>query len=118
LNPRSSTGNVWFDTSQFSPEPTGTFGNTPRNFFRGPGYNYSDMSLYKDFHLNSETRYIELRLESYNVFNHANFAEPDGNFSDTTFGVTNTTINPSSFGTQAGDPQPGRATQLGGKFYF
>jgi hypothetical protein len=118
FNPRTSPGHAWFDTTQFSTEPVGTFGNTPRNFFRGPGYNYSDMSLYKDFHLSSESRYIEIRLESYNVFNHANFAEPDGNLSDSTFGESLSVINPTSFGTNAGDPQPGRATQLGGKFYF
>ncbi|HEX4065801.1 MAG TPA: carboxypeptidase-like regulatory domain-containing protein [Acidobacteriaceae bacterium] len=118
FNPRTSAGHAWFDTTQFSTEPLGTFGNTPRNFFRGPGYNYTDMSLYKDFHLNSESRYIEIRLESYNVFNHANFAEPDGDFTDPTFGESLSTNDPTSFGTNAGDPQPGRATQLGGKFYF
>lgn len=117
-NPRSSAGHIWFDTTQFSAEPVGTFGNTPRNFFRGPGYNYTDMSLYKDFHLNSEARYVEIRLESYNVFNHANFAEPDGDFTDPTFGESLSVIDPNSFGTQAGDPQPGRATQLGAKLYF
>ncbi|MGA7522352.1 MAG: carboxypeptidase-like regulatory domain-containing protein [Acidobacteriaceae bacterium] len=117
-NPRTSPGHIWFDTTQFSTEPVGTFGNTPRNFFRGPGYNYSDMSLFKNFHVGSEARYIELRLESYNVFNHANLAEPDGDFSDPTFGESLSVINPGSFGTDAGDPQPGRATQLGAKFYF
>ncbi|HTW46834.1 MAG TPA: carboxypeptidase-like regulatory domain-containing protein [Acidobacteriaceae bacterium] len=117
-NPRTSSGHIWFDTSQFSAEPLGTFGNTPRNFFRGPGYNYTDLSLYKDFHLSNESRYIEFRLESYNVFNHANFAEPDGDFTDPTFGESLGVINPGSFGTDAGDPQPGRATQLAGKFYF
>lgn len=118
MNPRTSPGHTWFDTTQFSPEPLGTFGNTPRNFFRGPGYNYTDLSLYKDFPLRGETRYVELRLESYNVFNHANFAEPDGNFTDSTFGESLSVIDPDSFGTTAGDPQPGRATQLSGKFYF
>lgn len=118
MNPRASSNHYWFDTSQFSPEPLGTFGNTPRNFFRGPGYNYTDLELYKDFHLSSETRYIQIRLESYNVFNHANFAEPDGNYSDGTFGETENVVQPNLFGTAAGDPQPGRAIQLAGKFYF
>jgi hypothetical protein len=63
--------------------------------------------------------YIQLRLESYNVFNHTNFAEPDGNYSDrSTFGTIESVIQPSSFGVAAGDPQPGRATQIAGKFYF
>lgn len=117
-NPRSSPGHLWFDKSVFSPEPTGTFGNTPRNFFRGPGFNYTNLELYKDFPLARESRYIELRLESYNVFNHANFGMPDGNFNDGTFGETLNVIQPASFGGQATDPQPGRATQLAAKFYF
>ena len=117
-NPRSSPGHLWFDNTVFSPEPTGTFGNTPRNFFRGPGFNYTNLELYKDFPLRKESQYVELRLESFNVFNHANFAMPDGNFNDGTFGETLNVIQPGSFGGQATDPQPGRATQLAAKFYF
>jgi hypothetical protein len=118
LNPRAS-GHLWFNPSNFSPEQTGTFGNVGRNFFHGPGYNYTDMSLYKDFPLGKDsTRYVELRLESYNVFNHPNFAEPDGDFSDNTFGSIQSVIQPSAFGGGANDPQPGRATQLGAKIYF
>jgi len=118
MNPRTSPGNTFFDTTQFSSEPTGTFGNTPRNFFHGPGYNYTNLELYKDFHLNGETRYIQLRLESYNVFNHANFAQPDGSFTDSTFGESLSVVSPGSFGATAGDPQPGRATQIAAKLYF
>ena len=86
MNPRAA-GHQYFDTSSFSPEPVGTFGNVGRNFFNGPGYNYSNLQLYKDFPLLRDNKaYIQLRLESYNVFNHTNFSEPDGNFGDSTFG--------------------------------
>jgi len=118
LDPRAD-GHQYFDTSTFSPEPAGTFGNVGRNFFNGPGYNYTNLQLYKDFPLMKDNRaYIQLRLESYNVFNHTNFAEPDGNFGDSTFGQIESVIQPSSFGVSAGDPQPGRATQLAAKIYF
>jgi hypothetical protein len=119
MNPRSAN-HQWFDTSAFSPEPLGTWGNVGRNFFHGPGYNYTDLQLYKDFPLAKDNaRYVELRLESYNVFNHTNFAEPDGNFSDgPLFGTIESVIQPSNFGVSAGDPQPGRATQLSAKIYF
>lgn len=116
LNPRKSSGR-WFNTSSFSPEPIGTFGNTKRNFLHGPGYNYTDLALYKDFPLGSvgTPRYVELRIESYNVFNHANFALPDGDFSDgPTFGLISNVIQPVG----SDDPQPGRVVQLAGKFYF
>jgi hypothetical protein len=58
-----------------------------------------------------------LRLEAYNAFNHANFANPNGNFGagSPVFGSINSVdqpVNPS------GDPQPARAIQLAGKFYF
>jgi hypothetical protein len=119
LNPRAS-GHLWFNPSPFSPEPLGTFGNVKRNFFHGPGFNYSDMTLYKNFPLGhaDNPRYIEVRLEAFNVFNHANFAQPDGNLSDgPTFGQISSVIAPVQDGGN-GDPQPGRAVQLAGKFYF
>lgn len=119
MNPRHS-GHLWFNPSQFSPESVGTFGNAGRNYFHGPGFNYTNLALYKDFPFGTESgRYLELRLESYNVFNHANFAEPDGDFSDSTFGQVLSVTQPVAFGNNgATDPQPGRATQLGAKIYF
>ncbi len=118
FNPRAS-GHQYFDTSNFSPEPVGTFGNVGRNFFSGPGYNYTNLQIYKDFPLLKDNKaYIQLRLESYNVFNHTNFSEPDGNFGDTTFGQIASVIQPASFGISAGDPQPGRATQLAVRISF
>lgn len=115
LNPRAN-GNYWFSSTPFSTEPFGTFGNTKRNFFHGPGFNYTNLEVYKNFPLGPEgtSRYIEIRLETYNTFNHANFANPDGNFSDgSQFGQITSVIQPGQ-----GDPQPGRAVQLGGKIYF
>jgi hypothetical protein len=115
LNPRA-TGNRWFSAAPFSTEPLGTFGNVKRNFLHGPGYNYTNLELYKNFPIGGPgtPRNIELRLESYNTFNHANFANPDGNFSDgLQFGQVTNVIQPGT-----GDPQPGRSVQLGAKFYF
>jgi hypothetical protein len=117
LNPRKS-GHYWFDTSTFSPEPIGTFGNVKRNFFHGPGFNYSNFEIYKNVPVGSESsRYLQLRLEAYNAFNHANFANPNGNYGagPTVFGVITSVDQPINAG---GDPQPARAIQLGAKFYF
>lgn len=115
LNPRAA-GNYWFSSAPFSTEPVGTFGNVKRNFFHGPGFEYTNLEVYKNFPLGHQgtPRYIEVRLESYNTFNHANFANPDGNFSaGPQFGQITNVIQPGQ-----GDPQPGRAIQLGGKIYF
>ena len=126
LNPRK-TGNLWFDPSTFSQEPIGTFGNVKRNFFHGPGFNYSNIEIYKNTPIGGpeSPRYIQLRLEAYNAFNHANFANPIGNFNDgppvnnngpgALFGTINSVDQPVNTGA---DPQPGRAIQLAGKFYF
>ncbi|QNI30560.1 carboxypeptidase regulatory-like domain-containing protein [Alloacidobacterium dinghuense] len=112
------TGN-WFDNSIFSQEPVGAFGNAKRNFFHGPGFNYTNLELAKNFPLGAEgQRYIQLRLESFNAFNHANFSNPDANFTDgAQFGAVQSVVGASTADVNA-DPQPGRAVQLAAKFYF
>jgi hypothetical protein len=118
LNPRHA-GNYWFDPGTFTQEPIGTFGNVKRNFFHGPGFNYSNFEVYKNLPIGGAERgrYIQLRLEAYNAFNHPNFANPNGNFGagSPVFGAINSVDQPVNTG---GDPQPGRAIQLAGKFYF
>lgn len=118
-NPRAA-GHAWFDTTPFSLEPVGTFGNVKRNFLHGPGFNYTDMTFFKDFPMGhaDSPRYVEVRLEAFNVFNHANFAPPDGSILDgPNFGTISNVVSPVADGGN-GDPQPGRAVQLAGKIYF
>jgi hypothetical protein len=67
--------NRWFDSSVFVLQPQGTFGNTPRNFLRGPGFANADVSLVKNQPLKGATR-LQFRLEVFNVLNRANFATP------------------------------------------
>ena len=67
--------NHWFDTSVFELQPQGTFGNTPRNFLRGPGFANVDLSVVKNQALAGATR-LQLRLEVFNLLNRANFAVP------------------------------------------
>ncbi len=116
-NPRSTPGTYqYFDTTPFSAEPLGTFGNTPRNYFHGPGFNYTNLDIIKNFPLGAENkRRLEMRLEAYNAFNHANFQPPTGIFSSPLFGqVSNVIISADP----NADPSPGRSIQLVGKFYF
>jgi hypothetical protein len=116
-NPRSNAStHQYFDTTPFSAEPIGTFGNTVRNFFHGPGFNYTNLQIFKKVHFTSDSsRYLELRLEAFNAFNHANFAAPSGTFLNPTFGqVTGVIVSADP----NADPQPGRAVQLTGKVYF
>ncbi len=96
------------DGGSFAQEPIGTFGNVARNRYHGPGIFNSNIVIGKNLPISSDGhRYLQLRLESDNVFNHTQFNAPDGNFSDlgSTFG-------------QISSAAAGRQTQLGAKFYF
>jgi hypothetical protein len=117
--PRKS-GNLWFNPAAFTFPAVGAgYGNASRNPLYGPGINYSDMALEKNIHID-ESRYVQLRLETFNTFNHANFANPN-NAAFLPSGVEDITsgnlgeifsVRPLSTG---GD---GRVLQLGAKFYF
>ena len=117
MNPRAA-GNVYFDNSPFSQEAIGSFGNVGRGLVHGPGFNYTNLSLSKNFAISSDgVRSLQLRLDAANAFNHANFANPDSNYTDgpQLFGSISAVKSTSDVN---GDPQGGRAVQLGAKFYF
>lgn len=83
-NPRS--GLTYFNTSLFSPETLGHLGNANRQFFNGPGLNNFDLALLKDLKLN-ERMAFQFRGEFFNIFNHAQFLNPNGNIDSGIFGV-------------------------------
>lgn len=97
----------YFNPNYFTLEPLGQFGNVPPEFFVGPGSQDWDMALVKDTKI-SETTNVEFRAEAYNVFNHANFGNPNGN-------VNNTGQGGFGYVTSAGNP---RVMQIALKFSF
>ena len=107
-NPRH--GNPYFDPNVFTLEALGQLGNARRRFFHGPGLNNFDMALLKTTKI-TESKELQLRFEAFNVFNHAQFQNPDGVINDGlpqdggTFGLV----------TVARDP---RIMQVGMKFIF
>jgi hypothetical protein len=111
-----SASHQYFSPTLFSAQPNGTFGNTPRNFFSGPGYDYTNLQLSKNVHITPDGKmYMQLRVEAFNAFNHANFATPGQNFLSPTFGAVS---NVQQSQDPNGDPSPGRSVQISGKFYF
>jgi hypothetical protein len=77
-----------FNTSQFSVEELGQLGNTPRRFFYGPGQINFDTALSKTTALRDGVL-LDLRLETFNTFNHALFFGPAavaGQIQDSNFG--------------------------------
>jgi hypothetical protein len=90
-NPR--LGGTYFNTSLFSPETLGQFGNANRRFFHGPGINNWDIALLKNVQLR-ESMTLQFRAELFNAFNHTQFNNPVGNINDSTFGVIQSAGNP------------------------
>ena len=78
----------YFNTSLFQPNALGTPGDASRRFFYGPGSFNTDLALLKSVPL-SETKALQLRLETFNIFNHTQFFGPqavNGNISSPLFG--------------------------------
>jgi Carboxypeptidase regulatory-like domain/TonB dependent receptor-like, beta-barrel len=96
--------NPYFNTSLFSNEQLGQFGTSRRRFFHGPGLNNFNMALLKTTKI-TESKELQLRLEAFNVFNHAQFTNPGGEINSSSFGLV----------TSARDP---RILQIGAKFLF
>ena len=78
----------YFNISLFKPNALGTPGNASRRYFYGPGSFNTDLALLKSVPL-SETKTLQLRVETFNVFNHTQFFGPEavnGNISSPLFG--------------------------------
>jgi hypothetical protein len=54
----------------------GTLGNAAKDLLRGPGINNWDSALFKNFYVKERAR-LQFRLETYNTFNHTQFATLD-----------------------------------------
>ena len=108
------TGN-WFTSSAFAAPALGTQGNASRDLLRGPGLNNFDFALEKNIAIVGESKYIQLRFEFFNLFNHAQF-DPNGittDFASPAFGTETAAYN----GSTAGAPGP-RLIELAAKIYF
>jgi hypothetical protein len=100
----------YFANPQVAVQPAPyTDGNAPRILpnARTPGTDNLSASLFKQVPLTfREGAKLEVRLEAFNVFNRVQFAAPDTNVGDATFGQITAQAN-----------QP-RQVQLGLKLYF
>jgi carboxypeptidase family protein/TonB-dependent receptor-like protein len=75
--PNYSLPECQFNAAAFSNPGDGVFGNAGRNILRGPGFAQVDFSVFKNTRL-TETSSLQFRAEIFNLFNHANFADPSG----------------------------------------
>jgi hypothetical protein len=70
----------YLNPAAFTQPDWGTFGNLGRNQIYGPGFWNDDASLLKSTPLRSGLE-LQLRAEFFNIFNHPNFALPNGSIS-------------------------------------
>jgi len=85
------TTSEWFNTNAFTPSVF-EYGDAPRNPLVSPATHVLNLTLMKNFHMwYSENQRLEFRFEAFNAFNTPQFAAPDANVGDGTFGqITNT----------------------------
>ncbi len=115
----TKTYQQFFNPLLFSQPQDGSLGNTSRNQFRGPGINNWNIAIFKNIVFNESTR-IQLRLETFNTFNHTQFASVLSSISASGPGVP---VSDGATGTRGNSGQVGatydpRQIQLGGKFFF
>jgi hypothetical protein len=95
VNGKSTKDNINFyiNPAAFTRVTPGTFGNSGRGMFRGPGQWNLDFSMFKDFHI-TERYTLQFRSEAFNLFNHANFSDPTVALDSPNYGlIRGTTVN-------------------------
>jgi Carboxypeptidase regulatory-like domain/TonB-dependent Receptor Plug Domain len=85
----------WFNPCAFAVQPSGTYGNAPRNYIISPGLVNLDAAIHKTLVINEHLR-AQLRLESFNVTNTPHYGPPALDVQSlTTLGtITSITGNP------------------------
>ena len=98
----------YFDTRCFTVRSLADSGERPgnagRNSVRGPGFQRTDLSIFKNFDFLARHR-VQLRVEAFNIWNQARFGQPSGTIGTVAFGQI----------TSADD---GRIVQLAVKYSF
>ena len=96
---------AYFDKTRFTNPAPNAYGTLGRNAFRGSGRTNIDLSISKLTNLSAERVRLEIIGNFFNVFNHAQFNNPQNRITSGTFGQISAT----------GDP---RIIQLAGRLTF
>ncbi len=92
-DPHNTSGQSWY------------FGTSGFDILTGPGINNWDMGLHKEFPIREAMR-LSIRGEFFNAWNHAQFANPNGN------------VNAAKFGTVSSTQHAPRQIQIGATLRF
>ena len=103
-NPYGDNALNWLNPRAFAQPALGTYGNSVRNAYDGPGRKVVDLALVRSFRFGNGQR-VEARVEAFNAFNWFLLENP------------NTTLSAATFGrvTSSGDP---RIMQFALKYEF
>jgi hypothetical protein len=102
----TGAGNSYLNLAAFGQPTLGNFGTCKPRDYAGPGSQNVDASVFKQFAFNGSKK-LEFRLETFNLFNHGDLANPSASVSSpSTFGKINSVVNTA------------RQVQVAGKFYF
>jgi hypothetical protein len=106
INPSGFTPTIdkWFATDAFRQPAPGFLGTSGRGILRAPGINNWDTGLFKNFSI-TERLSFQFRFESFNAFNHTQWAVPIRSAADARFG-------------RVLDTRPARINQLGAKLVW
>jgi hypothetical protein len=97
----TSGGLLFLNPAAFSTPKPGTYGNLERGLLTGPGFSQIDMVVSKHFAFGGNSlRNAEFRVEIFNLFDRANFANPV---------ATLPNALPTAATTEANKVQPGQA---------
>jgi hypothetical protein len=83
----------WFDPDNadlFTSPAAGENGSSGRNSYVGPKYSNLDAVLHKKFNW-SQSKYLSFRIEAFNVFNRTHFGLPDTTLGSSAFGTIGST---------------------------
>jgi len=129
LNALNAAGYCYMvNNSILIPNGFGQYGNMGRNIFRDTGFHNVDLSIAKTFKFGERLR-AQFRVETFNLFNHPNFANPWGATSTFGQGANSDPSQAGLFGCGCATPDnaafnpvlgsgSARAIQLGLKFLF
>lgn len=123
--PAGAPKTEWFNPLAFAKNPlpsaangyAQSFGNVPRNSLRGPGYEDTDISLFKDI-LREHRVHGQFQAEAFNAWNHTNLANPQNSASSGTFGTISATSTASGTVNSTTTTGTQRVWQFVGKIIF
>ncbi|MFN0106242.1 MAG: hypothetical protein ACKV2U_29645, partial [Bryobacteraceae bacterium] len=99
---QAGPGSQYYDVTSFRdpnfqrPANTFRFGSMGRNSVRGPGFQRTDLAMFKDFKF-TERFVLQFKAEAFNFTNTPRFGNPASNVSNMTINAAGAVVNTNNF---------------------